>query len=352
MRYKTQNIILLGFAGIAAGLFLFRTSTHAQTQPFNLITSPLPIDLSTKPGQTVSADLRVKNNSPAPEKLQVNLYKFGVDANSKVTLSEKQTGDDFMDWVTFTPSSFTAEPNVWKTVKMTINPPKDAALGYYYAVGFARAGQPQQPSSTGAAFKGQVITFVLLDVDVPGAKRELKVTEFSADKSTYEFLPATFTVKVKNTGNVHVVPAGTIFIKRGGKTVATLPINPGQGNVLPNSTRTFTATWADGFPVYVPKIKDGKPVSNKDTTTAMTLKWDFNNPLSKFRAGEYSAKLLLVYDDGQRDVPVEGNLNFWVMPWRILAVFILIIGILSFFIYRYRALKKQVKSHETKEPKT
>jgi len=325
MGFKTQRLILLGFVGIAASLFLFRSHTHAQTQPFNLITSPLPIDLVTKPGQTVSADLRVKNNSVGPEKLQVNLYKFSVDTNSKVSLSDKQPGDDFMNWVKFEPQTFTAEPNVWKTVKMTINPPKDAALGYYYAVGFSRAGQPK-PVPGGAAIKGQVITFVLLDVDVPGAKRELKVTEFSADKSTYEFLPATFTVKVKNTGNVHVVPSGTIFIKRGGKTVATLPINPGQGNVLPNSTRTFTATWADGFPVYVPKIKDGKPVSNKDTTTAMTLKWDFSQ-VPKLRAGKYSAKLLLVYDDGKRDVPVEGNVSFWVMPLRIIGA-ILIVGVL------------------------
>lgn len=319
---------LICFSAIILALLGLSASSHAQDQPFNLITSPLPIDLTTKPGQSVSAELRVKNNSSQPERLQVTLYKFSVDSNSEVTLSEQEPGDNFMDWVSFSPRVFTADPNQWETVKMDVDVPSDAALGYYYAVGFSRASQPA-PVPSGAALRGQVVTFVLLDVDVPGAKRQLEVTEFSADKSTYEFLPATFIVKVRNTGNIHVVPAGTIFVKRGDNTVATLAVNPGQGNVLPNSTRTFTATWADGFPLYVPKTDEaGQAVSNEDSTTATTLKWDFGE-VTKLRIGKYSAQLLLVYDDGQRDVPIEGNLSFWVMPWRVMGVFLVVLTLVS-----------------------
>ena len=305
---------------------LLSTGVFAQ-QPFNLITSPLPINLTTTPGKAVSAELRVKNNSSAPEKLKVSLYKFSVNQNSEVALSEKEQADDYFDWVSFTPSVFTAEPNQWKSVKMDIDVPSEAALGYYYAVGFSRADEPT-PVPSGAALKGQVITFVLLDVEVPGAKRELTITEFSSDKSSYEFLPATFTIKVKNTGNIHVVPTGTIFVKRGNSTVATLSINPGQGNVLPNSTRTFSVEWNDGFPLYVPKTNDsGQPISNPDSTTAKTLKWDLSEA-NKLRIGKYSAKAVLVYDDGARDVPLEANVGFWVVPWRILAG-ILVIGSLA-----------------------
>ena len=327
MRAKTQIALLIGLAGLAIGL-LFSSNLNAQAQPFNLITSPLPINLTTTPGKPVSAELKVKNNSTQDEELKVSLYKFSVNENSEVSLQEKEQGDDFLDWVSFTPSVFTAEPNQWKTVKMSVDVPQDAALGYYYAVGFSRADEPQ-PSPSGAALKGQVITFVLLDVQVPGAKRELTITEFSADRSTYEFLPATFMVKVKNTGNIHVVPAGTVFIKRGGQTVATLNLNPGQGNILPNSSRTFSVEWADGFPMYIPKVDNGQPVSNPDSTTAKTLKWDFSQ-VPDLRVGKYSAKLVLVYDDGTRDVPIEGNLGFWVMPWRLLAgllIVLLLVGV-------------------------
>ncbi|QQR78615.1 MAG: hypothetical protein IPJ68_06120 [Candidatus Moraniibacteriota bacterium] len=36
--------------------------------------------------------------------------------------------------------------------------------------------------------------------------REITVTEFSTDKTVYEFLPVNFTVSLKNSGNVHVAP--------------------------------------------------------------------------------------------------------------------------------------------------
>ncbi|MGB3073255.1 MAG: hypothetical protein WBB68_03290, partial [Candidatus Moraniibacteriota bacterium] len=37
------------------------------------------------------------------------------------------------------------------------------------------------------------------------------------------------------------------------------------------------------------------------------------------RFGKYTAKMLLVYDDGTRDIPIEGVVSFWVMPWRLIA---------------------------------
>lgn len=341
-----RRLLLAGL--LSTVCYLLTTDSLAQPQSFNLVTSPLPINLTTTPGKPVSTELRVKNNSPQPERLQVTLYKFSVNEASEVSLSEGQPGDDFMEWVSFAPTVFTAEPNQWKTVKMNINVPAEAALGYYYAVGFSRAEAPT-PVPSGAALRGQVITFVLLDVQVPGAKRELTVTEFSSDRGVYEFLPAAFTVKVKNTGNIHTVPTGTIFIKRGSKTVGTLAVNPGQGNILPGSTRTFTAQWEDGFPLHVPKETGGQPVSNPDSTTATTLKWDFGNA-SKLRIGKYQAQLILVYDDGQRDVPIEGSVGFWVVPFRLILAVILIplVPALLVYILMKRRFRKRL-ARETKK---
>ncbi|MDR3583243.1 MAG: hypothetical protein P4L62_02705, partial [Candidatus Pacebacteria bacterium] len=59
------------------------------------------------------------------------------------------------------------------------------------------------------------------------------------------------------------------------------------------------------------------------------LKWNFADA-SKLRWGKYTAKLVLVYDNGQRDVPIEGEVSFWVVPWRlvggglIILIFVLI----------------------------
>ena len=53
------------------------------------------------------------------------------------------------------------------------------------------------------------------------------------------------------------------------------------------------------------------------------LSWDFNQA-SKLRYGKYTARLLLVYDDGQRDVPIESVVSFWVMPWRLIGVALIV----------------------------
>jgi len=318
MRAKTQIIFLTSLVGLAASL-LFTVRLHAQTPGFSLTTSPLPINLTTTPGKPVSTELRVKNNSTDSQKLKVSLYKFSVNDQSEVQISEPAPSDEYIKWVSFNPQTFEAAPNEWRTIKMSIDVPKDAALGYYYAVGFSAADAPK--ATPGAAtLQGQVITFVLLDVQVPGAQRELKVTSFKANRSTYEFLPVTFTVTVANTGNIHVVPSGNIFVTRGDKTFATLSINPGQGNILPNSSRTFTVEWKDGFPLYEPKTgPDGNPLINPKTNSVETqLKWDFSQA-SKLRFGPYSAKMVLVYDNGQRDVPIEGQVGFWVTALRVAA---------------------------------
>ena len=58
-------------------------------------------------------------------------------------------------------------------------------------------------------------------------------------------------------------------------------------------------------------------MKNNKGETEMELKWNWSD-LSKIRFGHYNAKVLMIYDDGAHDVPVEGEVSFWVIPWRII----------------------------------
>jgi hypothetical protein len=332
---------VVGAALVAAFLLLTPVvaAGHAWAQAaapaLNLTTSPLPIDLEAKPGQTISADLRVKNSGTATEKLQVNLLKFGAsNQNGQPKLADREPGDTYFDWVTFSEKQFTAEPNVWHDIKMTIKIPPTAGLGYYYAVVFSRATAPDA-TPTGASIQGGAATLVLLDVASPNAKREIKLTGFTSKKRIYEFLPASFTVTLQNSGNIHLAPSGTIFITKGSGDnsendgqLATLDVNVTHGNILPDSIRFFPVNWNDGFPSYQQVIKDGKVVNGKHGEAKQTLKWDLGQA-SKLRFGKYTAHLLVVYDDGQKDVPLEATLTFWVIPWRILGVALLVLLLLA-----------------------
>lgn len=305
-------------------------ATPAPSEGFNIITSPLPIKLKTKPGQTVETELRMKNQGSQPETIKVGLMKFGATGDTgQPNLFDLTSKDTYASWVHFSPSQFVAEPGVWKSVKMTINVPSDAALGYYLAVTFSRASQPGESKAT--SVKGAVATMVLLDVDSPNAKRELQLVSFSSTKGLYEYLPTTFEVKVRNTGNIFLSPSGNIFITQRGKAVDTLNVNEAGGSVLPKSNRVFVVKWKDGFPVFEDKIVDGKPVPGKHGLE-QTLKWDIKNA-GKLRIGRFNAKLLMVYDNGKQDVPIEATLNFWVIPWKIILLLLIILAVIGYGVY-------------------
>lgn len=331
MKGRLGIIILLTLA-----VFSFSPSPVLAQTPDDgsliLVTSPLPVNLVTEPGKTVTTDLRIKNGGTKTESLEIGLMKFGAyGEDGKPKLVERQPGDDFFDWMTFSESSFAVAPNEWKTVTATIKVPESAAFGYYYAVTFGRAKDQAPSGPRQTALVGATATLVLLEVRVPNAKREIQVAQFSTDNMVYEFLPASFTIKLTNKGNVHVAPRGNIFIKRGTKTdVAIVEVNPEKGSLLPNSNRVFISEWKDGFPVYVPKVENGAEVHDAKGNLSTSLKWDFSRAHT-LRWGHYTANMLLVYDDGTRDQAIEGTVSFWVIPWRLLggAALVIILTVLG-----------------------
>ena len=75
----------------------------------------------------------------------------------------------------------------------------------------------------------------------------------------------------------------------------------------------------------------------------MELKWDWGQA-SKLRWGKYTAKMLLIYDDGQRDVPIEGEVSFWVVPWRLIGVVLFNFGLIMYLLWYVRRLRRRLKA--------
>lgn len=297
------------------------------SEGLSLTTSPLPISLIALPGTTVTTQLRVRNSGTQTETLQVGLMKFqAYGEEGKPILLDRGPADSYFDWVHFSQTQFTAEPGVWKTITMTIDVPKSAAFGYYYAVTFSRANQTGIKAGTrGTSIHGAAATLVLLEARVPGAKRQIDVLSFTPDHHWYEFLPVGFSLRLHNAGNVHAAPIGSIFIsKGGGQTITAIDINKEGGNILPASNRVFTAQWTDGFPVYTNKTTNGAAVLDKKGNNVRQLNWDFTK-IGKLRMGKYTATVFMVYDNGQRDIPVQATTTFWVIPWRLLGGLVLVL---------------------------
>ncbi len=274
----------------------------------------------------------MQNLGADTEHFKITLLKVSADDAGNVRLIDPGPGDDWVKWVSFSKTHFDAPSHEWQTIKMTVRVPKDAAFGYYFAVAYSRENEtidPRKPS-----LLGKVATLVLMDVYAPGAKKAADIGSFTLAHRVYEYLPADFEVKIQNIGNLTLIPHGDIFITRKGGTrdLASLEINKASGRVLPNSARIFAAEWADGFPHYAVKMKGGTPVTDKKGNLAKRLVWDFSQ-ITKLRVGPYTASLLITYDDGTRDVPLESALTFWVIPWRLLLALVAIIAVVSFGFY-------------------
>lgn len=308
----------------------------------NLTLSPVFINLSTDPGKKVTSQFKVTNNNNFTEYLEIEIKKFVASEKGPV-IQDSQSSDTFVRWVTFPDNQFVLSPNETKTIRFTISPPNNAALGYYYAFVVSRMRAPE--AKQGAGVVGAPALPVLLSVKSPYAKREVQVVDFKTDQLIYEYLPTHFLITVRNTGNIHVAPAGDIFIDSMlHNEIGVVPANKGRANVFPNSIRTFITSWEDGFIIRVPKIENDKALTDGKGNTVYETKYDFEKA-NKFRFGKYTANLVLIYDNGERDVPIEAQVSFWIIPWKIIlgTLFIIILalfGLRAVLLSVFRKIKK------------
>ena len=331
----------LSFVGVVA-LFVFIPSGKTEAQSFQIITSPLPIKLTLKPGQSTSINLRVKNQGPIAEPISVGLMKFTASSTNGSPNISKLSASDNYSWISFSPSSIEAQPNIWYTVVMNINVPKTASLGYYLAATFS--GQTTKEKTNGTSLNGVVATPVLINVVTPNETESMNLVNFSADQGFYEYLPANFTVLLKNTGNIYLSPIGNIFIYKGSKLVDTLYVNDAGGSILPGSQRAFNVTWSDGFPYYKEALFSGVPKLDNHGKFIENLSWNFSN-ITKLRFGEYSAKLIIVYNNGSVDVPISSSLNFWVIPWKLILIGVLVLILIGYgLLSLFRSVLKRIKN--------
>ncbi len=324
------------------------------SEPLNLTISPATLLLDTKPGNPVNTSFQVFNNSTETEYLKIDLLTFGANATGdEPVIKPFELGDDSESWLTFDNKNITVQPKTWKTVHVTFSPPESAALSYYYSIVISR--QTSQTIKEGETnVVGAPALLLLATVQSPYAKQELQLKSFKTTKKIFEFLPVEFELTIQNTGNVHLAPVGNIFIDSSReKDVGLIQINRTNGLILPGSTRTYTLRWEDGFPVFADKQVDGSIVTDSAGNPKKELKWDFSKA-NFFRFGKYTAHLLFIFDNGERDVPTEAKLSFWVLPYRILVIFGLVGGttILGIAIPLVLIFKRMRKQNEKKQTPT
>lgn len=349
MKYGIKKLFLpLFFVSLTVFSFAAIKAFAQVPTNYDVTVSPIFFDLSADPGTNITSKVRIRNNTNSPIPLKLGVEKISGDLNGNVVLKQDKN-DETLSWIKFDNDSVVIQPLEWAEVPFTINIPASAAYGYYWAITLAQ-DKSNPLTKSGVSLTGAAGVPILLNVRKAGAKAEAKILNFSVDNFVSEYLPVNFTVKVENIGNIHVEPHGNIFITgSGNKNLAALDVNSTLGNIIPNSARIFNASWDDGFLVKEPVLVDGqvKVDKNGKQLEQITINW---NKLTSFRIGKYTANLILVYDNGTRDIPLESTISFWVIPYKVIAGIVVTLLILFFIVRRLikayiaRELKKRLKT--------
>lgn len=341
------------FASFGGALFVLMvlvsmslTARADENVGLQVTVSPPVLNLRLEDGAPIVSKVKIHNDADVEQRLNFTVKKFKpAGQRGEPLIMDPEPEDDFISWMKIEPQAFVIAPQEWRSVDIRIEIPKEAAFSYYYAL-YLSSDRGSDADSVQSGVEGGAAILVLVDTQNAQAKRILELREFTAERSFYEYLPVSFDVRVENTGNVHANPSGNIFIKRSGETVDTIDINPGRGNVLPSSERIYDVEWENGFPRYVRKASE----TGGQGTETRTLEWDWSKA-DYFRWGPYTADMVLVYNDGTRDVPLEASTSFWIIPWKLLLLAIAVsllalFGGYKFIVFIWRMISGRKKEDE------
>lgn len=311
--------ILLMIAILIAAFFLATIPSLAQqntqSQVGNIgiqVSSPL-YNFEIDPGGTAQEIVKIRNVSNSIQTFYPEIFDFkALNETGTPQFILNQEAENYTyslaSWVKISTEGITLKPNESAALNFTINVPKNAEPGGRYA-GILFGTSPPQTSGTQIAISNKVGSLILVRVS-GDAKESATLKEFSTESNFYEYPPVDFVVRVENTGNVHVIPKGTIEIKNlFGSVVATADVNSKNGSVLPESIRRF----------------------DKETDN---LTWKPEG----LTIGRYTANLSLSYGQGPGK-QIVGSLTFWIIPWKLLLVallaLIIIILVLIWLVKKY-----------------
>jgi hypothetical protein len=227
---------------LALTLWLSPLPIEAQTVSKGLTVIPPKFELFANPGDIVTEKVRLRNESDFPVTYTILAEDFSSSGEEgAVTLTEDSQPNStytLKNWMTPETTDLVLQPKEERTFGYTIAVPKDAEPGGHYASLLFQSGGDTVPGA--AAVTSRVGALVLLRIS--GNVSENAVIENFDTPPYSQAGPITLSLRLKNNGNVHIRPKGTIIITNLlGRKVAELPLN--GANVLPGAIRKMDTVW-------------------------------------------------------------------------------------------------------------
>lgn len=310
-----SRIKVISFLAMIAIGAIFGIPAHAMT------VSPVMFEKEIAPGASAQDVIHIINDSNQEKTYTLSAQNFIANGeNGAQQYLQEQQPTDLASWVRTNGPSVTIPSGESANIPFTITVPQGAEPGGHYATIFFSQSAGTESNGSGVGIAQQV--GVLLLVSVPGdVSEQASIESFRMPHgSSFDHLPASFELRVKNSGSVHLHPEGDITIRNIlGNVVARIPANPAHSAVLPNSIRRMDSDWV--------KAKN----QNGGFFAQMGNEW------RNFAVGKYSASVNASY--GSKGAPLSAaTVSFWVFPWRLFIVFLIAVLILILLIRGYNGM--------------
>lgn len=184
-------------------LFFILILLNAHGQDFSV--SPAKINFATKPGTEQTKTLSIMNNSNKKQTIQLSNRDFIVlKSGDKKILSPKSTDQSIAEWLTYSPSYFSLNPNESRNIEITLSAPTNNYMAHWGIIDVSPAKERTSLSAdknleTGLMLTGRISVLVtynpLTNSDFNVKINNLK--EVTSDKSGKR----KFTAEVDNLGN-------------------------------------------------------------------------------------------------------------------------------------------------------
>ena len=307
---------LLPIISLLLGLTITGTVFAQAVRTITVI--PPTIEQKLNPGQYAEGTLKVVNQTDQPVTFRATVQDYIVDNNEGVphllppgTLSGKYSA---AAWIGVSPETFTLASGQKQELSYYMQVPSNGRPGGHYAAVIYTPVQSAAQQASGASVNAQVGTLFYITVNGP-ITESASITKFITDKF-HEFGPINIQTEIQNNGDLHIKPLGAIVLYdmfgRRSDISGLSEVNIFPGGVTRN---------------YANRIGQNIMI------------------------GPYTAKLLASYGVNN-NLPLSASISFFVFPWRIAIVIILLIvaAVLGYKYYEKRTKNKVNNKPEEQKP--
>jgi len=203
------------------------------------------------PGVTFTSQITVGNGTDQPAAFHASAAEFA--ANEPVDPAFRKAFDA-SPWFTISAPDFLLLGQQARTIDVRIAVPRDAEPGGHYATIFFSSFVPDQANpGSSTVINARIGVQVLLTVTGAIKEHASPVGKVAVAPFQGEAGPTPMSLTIRNDGNVHLDPAGSIVVRDVfGRKVTELPLTgglvPGSGpTLLPGTQRRYEVTWEHGL---------------------------------------------------------------------------------------------------------